>query len=139
MPKKAVQFTFHSLSRAAEYNIHTKELIAAWERATDYKLPKKLEVTKFMNYGLQVLSDVYYYDASTDILFTCKNKRGFMLVITIMRKKVANAAMEHSAAFKKIKKLDKKYPKLRAKIKHDAALYHKEQIKWHQDRLKDLR
>lgn len=51
---------------------------------------------------------------------------------------VANAQLKYGKEYKKLVKLDRKYPALRKKIKTKAITYHQHCISWHQDRLKEL-
>jgi hypothetical protein len=52
---------------------------------------------------------------------------------------IMNGLMDEQAdVIKQIKKLDKKYPELRKKIRTDAIAYHKKQIQWHKDRVKEM-
>ena len=90
LSNKRVVWTTHALERANEYKIDLSELLIAWERSTLYELPVKQFGYKFSIYGMQIFKDVYYYDALTDILFTCQDKKHGGIVLTVTRKKAAN-------------------------------------------------
>jgi hypothetical protein len=76
----------HSLKRAQEYQLTVDEVVGAWYRSSKYTLPKGQDIWKFQVYGMRSVDDMYFYDAATNLLFTCSEKEPYTLVLTITKR-----------------------------------------------------
>jgi hypothetical protein len=87
------KFSSHALNRAEEIGLSCADLVKAWFRSTTWELDLREKEYKFKTYGMESLSDFYYFDQVTETLFTChQEERSVAIIITVtkMPRKYAN-------------------------------------------------
>lgn len=81
-------WTSHTLKRAAEYSIGTKELLDSWNRSVEQELSEEQKAYKFKKYGMESLKDKYFWDQESGLLFTAIMKgptKKSALVLTVTK------------------------------------------------------
>lgn len=76
----------HAIERALEYGISVSELLAGYKNSVQQTLSERQQAYKFSKYGMRSLSDMYFWDETTQLLFTVTQQpAGRWLVQTVTR------------------------------------------------------